>query len=167
MSIAPAVQKYLSKQNIQYDVVTHAPTTSSTRTAEASRISGDRLAKTVVLRHENGYILAVLPASHHVRLSELRRRLSGPVELACEAEIDRLFPDCVHGAIPPVGQCYGLPLIVDSSIEMEPDIYMEAGDHETLLHMDHAQFTHLMAQARHGHFSEKLSAVADASIVWG
>ena len=49
-----------------------------------------------------------------------------------------------------------VPLIVDDSIEAQPEIYMEAGDHETLLRMSHAQFARLMRNTRHGRFSEKL-----------
>jgi Ala-tRNA(Pro) deacylase len=69
MSIAPTLQRYLTAENVQYDVIPHDPTVSSTRTAEACRISGDRLAKAIVLRRNAGYMLAVLPASHHLRLS--------------------------------------------------------------------------------------------------
>ena len=72
MSIAPTLQRYLTAENIQYDMIAHDPTLSSTRTAEACRISGDRLAKAIVLRRDAGYMLAVLPASHHLRLSDLR-----------------------------------------------------------------------------------------------
>ncbi len=167
MSIAPTLLRYLIAENIRYDVIPHDPTTSSTRTAEACRISGDCLAKAIVLRRDTGYMLAVLPASYHLRLSDLRNQLGGNVEMAKEAEIDPLFPDCAHGAIPPAGDCYALPLVVDDSIESQPEVYMEAGDHETLLHMSHAQFTHLTANARHGRFSEKLSNRVSSSIVWG
>ena len=45
MSIAPTLQRYLTAENIQYDMIPHDPTMSSARTAEACRISGDRLAK--------------------------------------------------------------------------------------------------------------------------
>jgi Ala-tRNA(Pro) deacylase len=125
------------------------------------------LAKAIVLRRSAGYMLAVLPASRHVRLSDLRDQLGDDVEMAEEAEIDPLFPDCAHGAIPPIGQCYALPLIVDDSIEAQSEIYMEAGDHETLLHMSHAQFIRLMGNARHGRFSEKPPHSISSSIVWG
>lgn len=155
MTIAPSLQQHLDARHIEYDVITHEPTPSSTRTAEACRISGDCLAKGIVLRRDGGYVLAVLPASHHIRLSDLRSQLGDNVEIAREAEIDPLFPDCAHGAVPPVGQCYGLPLIVDDSIDALPDIYMEAGDHQTLLHMSHAQFAQLTLDARHGRFSAK------------
>jgi Ala-tRNA(Pro) deacylase len=163
MSIAPTLQQYLVARNIEYDVITHEPTLSSSRTAEACRISGDRLAKGIVLLRDGGYALAVLPASHHIRLSDLRSELGDNVAIAQETDVSRLFPDCAHGAVPPVGECYGLPLIVDDSIEALPDIYIEAGDHETLLHLDHAQFAYLTTDARHGRFSAKLPERAKAS----
>jgi len=153
MSIAPTLQKHLAAENIQYDVIPHEPTMSSTRTAEACHISGDRLAKGIVLRRDGGYMLAVLPASHHIRLSDLRTQVGDDVDMAKEGEIDHLFRDCAHGAVPPVGKCYGLNFIIDDAIEAQPEVYMEAGDHETLLHMSHAQFARLTANALHGRFS--------------
>ena len=153
MSIAPTLQKYLTAENIQYEEIPHELTMSSTRTAEACHISGDCLAKGIVLRRDGGYMVAVMPASNHLRLSELRTKLGENVEMADETEIDQLFRDCAHGAVPAVAKCYGLDLIVDDSIEEQPEIYMEAGDHQTLLHLSHAQFARLTANALHGRFS--------------
>ena len=168
MSIAPTVQRYLVEENIQYDVIAHEPTMSSTRTAEACKISGNCLAKGIVLRRgSSDYILAVLPASHHIRLANLRNQLGDDVQIAKEAEVDPLFPDCAHGAVPAVGKCYGLPLVIDDNLETLPQVYMEAGDHETLIRMSHAQFMHLTAGARHGRFSEKLPAGPNAWIYSG
>ena len=116
-------------------------------------ISGDRLAKGIVLRRDGECMLAVLPASHHLRLSDLRTSLGENVHIADETEINRLFSDCAHGAVPAVGECYGLDIIVDGSIEAQPDIYVEAGDHETVLRMGHAQFARLTANAPHERFS--------------
>lgn len=153
MSIAPTLQKYLAAQNIEYEEILHEFSMSSSRTAEACHISGDRLAKGIVLRRDGDYMLAVMPASHHLRLSELRTQLGDHVDMANEAEVNRLFRDCAHGAVPAVGKCYGLNIIVDDSIEAQPEIYMEAGDHETLLHMSQAQFARLTANALRGRFS--------------
>ena len=153
MSIAPTLQKYLAAENIQYKEIQHEPSMSSTRTAEACHISGDRLAKGIVLRRDGEYVLAVVPASHHLRLSDLRTTLGDSVQMANEGEIHQLFRDCARGAVPAIGKCYGLDIIVDDSIETQPEIYMEAGDHETLLHLTHAQFARLTANAPHGRFS--------------
>jgi Ala-tRNA(Pro) deacylase len=126
---------------------------TSSRTAEACHVSGDCLAKAVVLRRNGSYMLAVLPASHHLRLSDLRARLGDDIDMANEHEVNRLFADCAHGAVPAVGACYGLNVIIDDSIDKQSDIYIEAGDHQTLLHLDHAQFSQVNANALHGRFS--------------
>jgi Ala-tRNA(Pro) deacylase len=152
MAIAPILQKHLDR-NVTYDVLTHDPTMSSSRTAQACHVSGERLAKAIVLRHDGRYLLAILPATHHVRLADLKTQIGDDVDLADEDEIKRLFPDCAPGAVPPVGECYELDVIVDDSIQAQPDVYLEGGDHTTLVHMDQAQFARLMAEARHGRFS--------------
>jgi Ala-tRNA(Pro) deacylase len=152
MSIAPTLQRHLDR-NVTYDVITHEATMSSTRTAQACHVSGDCLAKAIVLRHDGGYMLAVLPASHHIRLTDLKRQVGDDVALADEGEIERLFPDCALGAVPAVGECYGLDVIVDDTIQERPEVYLEGGDHVTLVHMNQAQFARLMAEARHGRFS--------------
>ncbi|MGK9167693.1 YbaK/EbsC family protein [Inquilinus limosus] len=153
MSIAPTLEKYLADESIEYDVITHESTRSSSGTAEACHIPGDRLAKGVVLRCGSGYVLAVLPASHHLRLSDLKTQLGRDVDLASETEIDEIFRDCAHGAVPPVGRCYGLNTIVDDSIQEQPEVYLEGGDHATLLHMSQTQFARLTAQTQHGRFT--------------
>jgi Ala-tRNA(Pro) deacylase len=153
MPIAPTLHKYLAAENIQYDEIPHVLTMSSARTAQACHVPGDRLAKAIVLRRDGSYLLAVLPASHHLRLTQLRERFGDDIDIASETEINRLFADCANGAVPAAGICYGLDVIVDDSIQTQPEIYMEAGDHETLLHLSHAQFARLTVNAQHGHIS--------------
>jgi Ala-tRNA(Pro) deacylase len=153
MAIALTLKRYLAAKNVRYDVLAHEQTKSSMQTAQVCRVYGDRVAKAVLLRDQTGYSLAVLPASHHIRLSELRRELGDDITLATEHEAAELFDDCTRGALPPVGECYGLDLIVDDSIEEQSDVYFEGGDHGSLIHMSHAQFASLTAMAWHGRFS--------------
>ncbi len=152
MSLAPTLARYLD-QTVTYDILCHEPTMSSMRTAEACHIPGDCLAKAVLLRYNDAYLLAVLPASHHIDLLELREAIGEDVNMARESEIDELFGDCVHGAVPPVGDCYDIDVLVDESIDSQPEIYFEGGDHATLVHVSKAQFAQLTANARHDRFS--------------
>jgi Ala-tRNA(Pro) deacylase len=153
MTIAHTLERYLDANNVDYDVIAHPPTRSSLETAETCRIPGDCLAKAVLLRDEVGYALAVLPASHHIRLAELRRQFGDDVNLASEREVEDLFEDCVRGAVPALGECYGLDMVVDESIEEQPEIYFEGGDHATLVHMTHREFAKMTAASRHARFS--------------
>jgi len=153
MAIALTLQQYLATKGVEYDVVAHAPTMSSMRTAEASRIPGDRLAKAVVLKDDNGYLLAVIPASHRLELEYLTALRKQQATFATEPEIEALFSDCSRGAIPPIGAAYGMDCVVDDSIAEQPEIYFEAGDHGTLVHMTGERFARLTAGNQHGRFS--------------
>jgi Ala-tRNA(Pro) deacylase len=153
MTIATRVQRYLSDCGVDYEVLEHERTMTASRTAQAGHVSGDRLAKGVLLKSEGGYTLAVLPASCHLRLREVQDCLERPVGLATEAEVGQLFNDCDLGAIPPIGRAYGMDMIVDDDLIGQPDVYFEGGDHISLIHVNAMGFQRLMADARHGRIS--------------
>ncbi len=153
MSIAASLQKHLSRKRVAYDVVPHPPTTASVATAQACRVPPERLAKGVVVRTTDGYVLAVLPASRRISRAGLRAELGETFAFASENELEQLFEDCVPGAIPPIGECYGLDAVVERSICDQPDVYFEGGDHATLIHVSQTQFAELTGNARHARFA--------------
>ena len=153
MAIASKLADYLAKRGIAYEVVVHPRAMSATRSAQASHVPGDRLAKAVVVKDAEGFKVAVLPASHHVELEALSRLLERPAGLASEAEASELFADCETGAFPALGSAYGLDVIVDDSLSEQPEVYLEGGDHASLAHLKAEQFHQLMAAARRGRFS--------------
>jgi len=155
MTIAPTLQRYMADQHVRYDLIPHEPKMTSLGTAEAGHIPSSCMAKGIMLSDGRNYMLAVLPASHHLRLSDLRSELGQELHLASEDEIVEVFRDCDRGAIPPVGACYGLDVVIDDSIDEKQDIYFEGGDHATLVHMNGAEFARLNPQAQHGSFSER------------
>lgn len=153
MSIAHTVKQYLDDHHIAYDLRRHQRTLTSLRSAETSLVAGDVMAKGVVLKCRDGYVLAVIPASRHVSWREVARWPDQPVGLASEEEIAWLFPDCDVGAVPAVGAAYGLGTVVDESLEEGNDVYFEAGDHESLIHVSGAEFQQLMAAVPHRRFA--------------
>ena len=154
MSIAVTLARYLTEQGVTYDVVQHPQTVTASESAKASHIPIDRLAKAVVLKAEDDYMLAVLPASRHVQFGDLRRQLGTDVAMASEDQVEALFRDCDPGAVPALGAAYGLKVVVDDSLAKELDIYLEGGDHASLVHLSGTTFAKLLANARHAHFAE-------------
>jgi Ala-tRNA(Pro) deacylase len=150
MTIAPTLATYLERVGIQPEVLTHPHSPSASRAAEASHVSGNRVAKGVLLKDETGYLLAVLPASHHLRLDAVEVITGRSLTLAAEEEIGRTFPDCEVGAVPPVGAAYDLPAVVDDSLVKEPEVYLEGGDHTTLVRVTREDFAELMRGAQAG-----------------
>jgi Ala-tRNA(Pro) deacylase len=156
MGIAMKLQQYLNDKNAHYEVQTHKRTSTSLETAEASHVSGECLAKGVVLTRVNGYVMAVLPACRKLRLDAIQQILNCQVAMATEDQVGTLFPDCNIGAIPPIGAAYGLEAIIDDSFDQQADIYLEAGDHLSLIHMTGAQFRDLTKGVPHGQISIRI-----------
>ncbi|HEV55881.1 MAG TPA: YbaK/EbsC family protein [Phycisphaerales bacterium] len=153
MGIAITLKQYLDDHGIDYELVQHNPTPSANRTAEAAHIPGDRLAKAVVLEDAGHYLLAALPATHRLQLGRLHHELGELVGLATEREITGLFADCAPGAVPALGPAYGMETLLDRALEAQEDIYLEAGDHQSLVHLSGDAFRSLLKDARHGDFS--------------
>jgi Ala-tRNA(Pro) deacylase len=155
MAVAISLERYLIKNRIRYDVMTHQPTLHSMATAHAAGVPAGRLAKSVVLcdDDEHDYLVAVVPATHCLQLGRLRMQLARSVRLATEAEAQSLFSDCVEGAIPPVGPAYGLEVIIDDSLNEQPEIFFEGGDHQELIRVAGGDFQRLLPNALHGRFS--------------
>jgi Ala-tRNA(Pro) deacylase len=153
MSIAASLHEHLSRKHIEYDLVSHPPALASVSAAESSRVSPDRVAKGVVVRTGDRYVLAVLPASRRISRIELKAELGENFALASENELEQLFEDCARGAVPPIGECYGLDAVIEPSICHQPDVYFEGGDHATLVHVSQAQFAQLTGKAPHVRFT--------------
>jgi Ala-tRNA(Pro) deacylase len=144
---------YLTAQGIPYEVITHPQATSMIEAARGARLPTDQVAKGVLLEDEAGYLLAILPASHHIEMAELRRWLDRHLGLATEREVESLFGDCEKGAVPASGAAYGLDTICEDCLSDQPDVYIEAGDHRTLLHVAREDFAKLTSGAMRGRFS--------------
>jgi len=154
MAIANTVSDYLANHGVDYDVLAHPHTMTSSESAQASHVPGARLAKSVVLEDQDGYVMVVVPSNRNVDLGELHRQLNRSLGLATESELAGLFSDCETGALPAIGPAYGIETLVDDAIAEQSDVYFEAGDHEQLIHVSHEGFSTLMGPAvRHGHFS--------------
>lgn len=153
MAIASRVVNYLVEQAADFDVLSHPHSSTSLETAQLAHVPGDRIAKSVVLEDDRGYLLAVLPASCKVDLGEIHRQTRRNLGLATEYELGALFDDCEPGAVPPFGNVYNLETIVDDTLAEQSDIYFEAGDHEQLIHVSGETFETLMGEAEYTGFS--------------
>lgn len=97
-----------------------------------------------------------MPASHHLRLPDLKTELGLKLRLASEDCIVQVFRDCDCGAIPPVDSCYGIDVIIDDDMARKQDISLEGGDHATPVHIKGCDFKRLNPRAQQGSFSETM-----------
>ena len=127
---------------------------------------GRCVAKTVVIRTGETFVLAVLPATSRVdldRFASAVRMDRALVRLATAGEIDAIFHDCEPGTIPPFGRLYGLRTVVDASLQelgmavfrtnaRHQGLRMAFRDFEGLEEPMPAQFSEPITRAQSGHF---------------
>lgn len=157
MTIAPKLRTYLDRQGAVYELIDHPPTRSSAETAMVAHIPPSCMAKAVLVDTPDDPLLAVLSADRRIDLEDLRAELDRKPHLADEDAIMAIFDDCAPGAVPPLGFGYGVDMIVDSDLAREPDIFFEAGDHRSIVHMEQAEFHRLTQQVRHGRFGTPIA----------
>ena len=121
-----SIRAYLLDHQVPFAALLHRPAWSASRRAQSVHVSGKRVAKGVLIRAGDGYVLAVLPATHRVDLERLGEILGLPqVRLATEEELERVFDDCERGASPPFGRRYGVSTVVDASPAGASEIVVE------------------------------------------
>ena len=155
MTVAARLRNYLDREGVRYDVVAHPRTFAASRSAQAAHIPGQQLAKSVVVHHELGYVICVLPSTHRVELGTLQAVLNKRLGLATETEVASLFDDCDTGAVPPIGAAYGVPVVLDESLGEAKELYFEGGDHTSLVHVQGEAFRTLTRDAQHARFSHR------------
>jgi len=135
------VKQLLHDQGVPFDTLPHRATFSSQRLAHTLDVPGDNVAKTVVLKGDGGFYVAVLPATHFVDMLMAREMVgSQMMELANEEEIQRLFPDCELGAVPPFGSRYDLTTLVDESLTEDEYIVFDGNRHDEAVMMRYHDF---------------------------
>ncbi len=153
MAIPEKVRSYLAARQVEYELVRHPKSESTHETADAAHIPDDHIAKAVVVKDSSGFAVAVIPGDRWLNLDALNGELNRSFELAAEEELEGLFPDCLPGAVPPIGGAYGLETYADESVFALGRAYWEAGDHESLISVSGDGFRALLSGVRRGHFS--------------
>jgi Ala-tRNA(Pro) deacylase len=142
------MKHFLQKRHVPFETLAHAETFDAQHLAQALATPGREVAKTVLLRadHAYSYIVAVLPATRMVDFEALSKFLGGAeVEMATEAEIGELCPDCEFGVLPPFGTHYGAKTIVDESLTADEYITFDSESHTEAIRMkysDYYEFEH-------------------------
>lgn len=145
MSVIKRLEDYLGSNAINYRLIHHSPTFTAQETAASAHVPGKELAKTVIVKADDGYALVVLPACFKINLKNLGRAMAKKrVEIAEEREFEKMFPDCEVGAMPPFGNLYSLPVYVAKSLSDDEEIVFNAGTHTDMIKMSYRDFERLV-----------------------
>ena len=129
------VARTLTAARVAYDLLPHHKTQTAREEAAALGIRPDEVAKTIVVRADDGYVRAVLPASERLDVHKLAVRLESGGRLATEPELVWAYPQFELGAVPPVGGPAGDRVFVDVRLADRERLVFDAGVHDESIRM--------------------------------
>jgi Ala-tRNA(Pro) deacylase len=156
MAISPKLLEFLNARLVPYRTVEHHEAPTAQEVAQASHVSGRRVAKVVAVRDDDGeWLLAVVPAPRQVDFEVLGSLSGGQgLHLAGESEMLARFPDYEPGAVPPFERLEDVPIYLDDTFAEYPEIFFEDGSRRGLVGMRVPDFVRV-ARPVIGHFSRR------------
>jgi len=150
MDIAKSVRKYLESTDVEFDILPHPYGESLAQAAKNANIPIESMAKAILLKDEQGVVMAILPANRCIDFSTINKQLRRKLKLLDEADVSHYIPDCPITALAPLPEAYDLEAIVDDSLADLDIVYFEAGVMHKIISMDQDDFYSLLTDARHG-----------------
>jgi Ala-tRNA(Pro) deacylase len=139
------LREYLDMAGVAYQVVRHSPRYTAQELAQEEHVPGKLIAKVVLIMADQRLVMAVVPATSRINVPWVRTALKAKsARLATEAEFLSAFPDCEVGAMPPFGNLYHMPVVVDRGLTQDPVIMFNAGAHDMVMTMTYTDFERLV-----------------------
>ena len=130
MAISKKILKYLDSAKIGYKPIKHKTVYTAYDAAQTLGVKLNEIAKTLVIRADKLYLLAVLSASHRLDLGKLKKIVKvKKLEIAKENTMQKIFK-VKPGAVTPFGPLYKTPVFVDKALLRSKKIIAGAGTHE-------------------------------------
>lgn len=145
MKCQEQLEQYLRDHQIAYQIQHHPQAYTAQKIAQCEHISGEKVAKSVIIVANSDKVLLVLQATCRVDLDKVRSCLGvQEVRLANEDEFQNSFPNCETGAMPPFGNLYNLPVYAEQRLTMQETIVFSIGTHTETMSLKYADFERLV-----------------------
>lgn len=130
----------LKAAGVEFTTLQHRPVFTS---AEAAEVRGTSLrsgAKALILKGDDRFVMAVLPADMALDSRAVRDRLGWKgLRFATKEELLELT-GLTPGSVPPFGSLFGLETICDERLGENQSINFNAGSHSDSIQMTYAGF---------------------------
>lgn len=147
------LRDFLDERGIKYLTISHSLAYTAQEIAASAHVHGRQVAKTVIVKIDKRFAMAVLPANYRVDLKKLGKACGvRKVKIASEEEFVELFPGCAVGAMPPFGNLFDMDVWVDSTLAEDEEIVFNAGSHTELVKLSYRDYEQLV-QPRIAEFS--------------
>lgn len=150
MSISKKITNYLDKEGYKYEIVEHRTTYTAWDVSQTKKINPREIVKTLVVKVDRDYILAMIPADKNLDKKKLlkivnaKRKKEGEkcakkIDFAKEAWMKKNIPGKL-GAVPPFGGLLKMEIYIDNLVLKNKKIYLGSGDYESSIYMTLSEY---------------------------
>jgi len=133
--VTAKILEFLRWKNVDFEKMEHEPVTTSVGAAEARGSQLSQGAKAIIVKADNQYYQIVISAAVRLDNKKLRNILgTRRVRFATPEELFELT-GCLPGAVPPFGNLFGLPVILDNALMTEETVFFNCGSNTVSLRM--------------------------------
>ena len=133
--VTDRLERWLREAGVAFEMLEHPPVRTS---EEAARVRGTPLeagAKALVVRADERFVHCVLPAPLKADNARLRALVgTRKLRFATPDELQALT-GCTPGAVPPFGNLFGLPVLVDEALCRNERVAFNAGSNAVSITM--------------------------------
>jgi Ala-tRNA(Pro) deacylase len=145
MAILKKLKMILDEAKVPYEVYNHALAYTAQEIAARQHVSGNELAKVVMIEADDQLVMGVIRGNDKIALHVVEESLNvRHARLATEDEFIARFPECEVGAMPPFGHLFGLNVYVDPALAKDEYIYFNAGNHVQTVRLRYKDFARLV-----------------------
>lgn len=135
MPLSAKLTKHLAANTVVYTVVPHKTVFTVYDLAQTTKVKLNTIVKTLLVKADKEYVLAVLPAHLRLDLVALKKHLKVKT-LTLAKEKDMLTKFKVKpGAMTPFGSMYKVAVVADKSLLKAEKVLMSAGSFTESLHL--------------------------------
>jgi Ala-tRNA(Pro) deacylase len=143
--LSPSLKKYMDTHSVTYKTISHPRAYTAAQCAQAAHISGNLFAKSVVVKLDGKFVLVAIPANNRLDLDLFKKEThAAHAEIAREFEFQDKFKDCEIGAIPLLGELFGMDVYIADSLAHQEWLVFNAGNHNELVKIKSGDFLNLV-----------------------
>ena len=150
MAVSKKITGYLDKNKYKYEVIEHRKTFTAWDTAQTEKVRPQEVAKTLVMKLDSDYVLALVPANKNLDKQKLLKLVNAQkkkfkektykkIDFAKEAWMTKNIPGKV-GATPPFKGLLKLEVYADSSLLKSKKIYFGSGEYTSAIRVNTSQY---------------------------
>jgi len=132
MKIPPKVTKFLVKNKIKYEIISHKTVYTAYDKAATLKVKLKIIGKTLVLKTNRGLVMVLIPGSKNLDKNKFKK--AGKFKKAdfiSETVMKNKFKGFKIGAVPPFGALFKIPAFVDRGLQKEKNILVSSGIYES------------------------------------